>query len=323
MYHTGFSPLPLRINAALTDRCNFSCPTCSKWGQKPSKEMTAGEWKNIFKKLKGKALTHRATLTGGEPLLRHDILDIISYAKNSGFYISLITNGSLLNEKKLKALEKAGVDNLVVSLNGSAARTHDPTRGVKGSFDHIVSILPKFQHFNIKTNIETIIMGTNIDELEILAEWAKERRLHGIVYQALADRRVHYSFQNKKMADIPPDWRESDPFWAKDPERIAGAIEALIQKQKQGYPILNAKNQLKKMIEYYRDPAAVKKMICLGGVSNLFITPSGRMRLCHGLEPIGDIKKDPPARTWFLKAGKIRKQAKTCENMCRLLNNYM
>jgi MoaA/NifB/PqqE/SkfB family radical SAM enzyme len=60
MYYTGFSPLPLRINAAVTNRCNFFCPTCSKWRQKKGEEMTAREWwKGVFKKLKGKALTRR------------------------------------------------------------------------------------------------------------------------------------------------------------------------------------------------------------------------------------------------------------------------
>jgi MoaA/NifB/PqqE/SkfB family radical SAM enzyme len=322
MYYSNFSPMPFRIQVDLTDRCNFLCPTCSKWKVKPGEEMSALEWRNVFMKLRNKTLTGRISFGGGEVTLREDLFDIIRYAKEAGLSVSMVTNGFLLTDEMLREFEKVGLDGLVISLNGVNRETHDPTRGVKGSFDKIMSVLSRVNQFNLKINIETIILGTNIEEIVPLAKLVKKKNLYGIHYQCFADVNAHYALIKGKMPSAPDDWYKKNELWIKDPTRAAAVIRQLIQMQGAGYPILNPTDQLRKMIQYYTAPQSVKEIKCLGGISTFYVDPYGDVRLCYGFEPIGNIKFKEPLGLWnSSKAREIRRKTKQCDNMCRLLNN--
>ena len=322
MYYTNITPMPFRILADLTDRCNFRCPTCSKWRVKPGDEMDTLEWRKILMKFKNKTLTRRISFAGGEATLRKDLYDLIRYAKEVNLNVTVVTNGFLLSEDMLKGFEEVGLDGLVISLNGIKKETHDPSRGVEGSFDKIRSILPELKRFNLEINLETIIMGTNLDELIPLARLAKDNGLYGIHYQVLADVSAHYALVNKKMPDMADDWYNENRFWIKDPVKASRVIQQLINLQKNGYPILNPTDQLTKMIRYYSAPQTIKEIKCLGGLSSFYIDPYGDVRICYGFEPIGNIRESDPLSLWrSQKARVIRRQIKQCDNMCRLLNN--
>ena len=283
--------------------------------------MNAIEWKCILNKLQGKIIGNRITFSGGEPFLRSDLCDTIEYATYKGFYVSVITNGSFLTKDLLLRLEQVNLDNLVISLNGINEHTHENSRGVFETYTRIMNILPTLHNYKIKTDLQAILMGTNIDEIVPLAELTKKHRLHGIAYQVLADVRVHYPFVKEKMDNIPQNWYKTDRFWVKDGKKIAHVIRKLIEKKKKGYPILNSKNQLKAIIRYYSSPESVKEMICLSG-SNLYIDPYGKVHLCYSFEPIGNILEDDLMKLCTSrKAREIRRKIRHCQDMCRLLNN--
>jgi MoaA/NifB/PqqE/SkfB family radical SAM enzyme len=284
--------------------------------------MNTEEWKKILDKLSGKVLTRRIAFCGGEPLMRRDLASVLAYAKEREFYTSVVTNGFLLNLEMMKCFEGARLDNLVISLNGTDADTHDSSRGVGGSYERIMKILPALKNYSIKTNLQTIIMGTNVDQLIPLAELTKKHHVYGIIYQVLADAKAHYPLVKKEMEKSEDDWYHNEPFWVKEPESVAAAIKALLDKQQQGCPILNSRTQLKAMIRYYVQPESIKDMACLSGVSNFLIDPCGDVRLCYGFEPVGNICRENTMAIWFSeKAREVRKKIKHCERMCRLLNN--
>lgn len=322
MYYTNFTPMPFRIYADLTDRCNFRCPTCSKWRVKPGNEMDTLKWREIFSSLKNRTLTRRISFAGGEATLRNDLCDLIGYAKAADLNVTVVTNGFLLSERMLGNFETAGLDGLVISLNGIKRETHDPTRGVEGSFDRIQSLLPELHRFNLEINLETIVMGTNLNELIPLAELVREHGLYGIHYQALAGVNAHYALVSKKMPEVEDNWQDEDRFWIKDPFNASRVIHRLIDLQKRGYPILNPTNQLRRMIQYYQKPENIQDMKCLGGVSSLYIDPYGDVRVCYGFEPVGNAIETDPIKLWRSpKATAIRRKIKQCDKMCRLLNN--
>ncbi|UCE19699.1 MAG: radical SAM protein [Gemmatimonadota bacterium] len=322
-YYIGVLPYPLRVSIEITDRCNFLCPTCSKWKTSvdPDRELDTDEWKHTLDKLQGKIVSKRITISGGEPLLRSDLFDTIEYAKHKGFHVSLLTNGFLLTKDILVRLEKVRLDTLVISLNGTNERTHDNTRGVRESYTRIMNVLPTLHKYNIKTDLQTILMDTNVDEILPLAELAKKHRLHGISFQVLADARVHYPFVDDHMDTVPQNWYKTDRFWIKDTVKISRVIQLLLKKKQRGFPILNSKKQLKAMIRYYSNPESVKRMLCLSG-SNVYIDPYGMVHLCYGFEPIGNIRRDDLRRIWTSRRARIiRGKIKRCQEMCRLLNN--
>lgn len=102
---------PLSVDMNITDRCNFRCKMCRGINEDytPKGEMDFNLIKGIIDAMK-KSKVPYLTLGGGEPLLRYDIaLETIDYATKSGIRVGVITNHSLLDEKKLLELVKAGL----------------------------------------------------------------------------------------------------------------------------------------------------------------------------------------------------------------------
>ena len=78
-------------------------------------------------------------VTGGEPLVRKDLCDVMEYATNElGFHWGMTTNGILLNEENIKKLKKAKMDTISISIDG-LEETHDKFRGVEGSYNTIIN----------------------------------------------------------------------------------------------------------------------------------------------------------------------------------------
>ena len=137
----------------------------------------------------------------------------------------------------------------------------------------------------------------------------------------LADARVHYPFIEGHMERIPTNWFQDDIHWIQDNEGISQTIKTLLEKKRDGYPILNTRKQLKTMIQYYSNPKSVNRKICLSGV-NMYIDPYGKVHLCYGFDPVGSILNEDLMNIWTSwKAKKIRREIKKCPEMCRILNN--
>ncbi|MFH1381236.1 MAG: radical SAM protein, partial [Candidatus Omnitrophota bacterium] len=90
------SKFPLKAMFELTYRCNFRCVHCYVAADKKKKELGIEEVKVILDQLK-KAGCFHVGFTGGELFLRKDIFKILNYAKQSGFRISILTNGFLID----------------------------------------------------------------------------------------------------------------------------------------------------------------------------------------------------------------------------------
>lgn len=128
--------LPLsHISWAITGKCNLNCKFCF-CNNNNNDEISFLEAKEkIFSPLKqlgGKSIG----FTGGEPLLREDIFDMIRYAKSLGFITSLVTNGMLVDENMALKLKNAGIDKIQISLDSAQKNKNDAIRG-DGVFDQV------------------------------------------------------------------------------------------------------------------------------------------------------------------------------------------
>ena len=94
MLHLGVVPPPFRIQIDLTDRCNFRCPTCSKWrAESSTRELELHEWKTVFAVIRDVPLIREISISGGEPFMRPDVLRILELAKQQELRTVLISNG--------------------------------------------------------------------------------------------------------------------------------------------------------------------------------------------------------------------------------------
>lgn len=120
------------VNFHVTNRCNLQCPMCCVCaGPNSELGMPLEKIGMAFNKL-ANAGCKRILITGGEPLIREDIFDILALANNNFERVSLITNGTLIDKEKAKKLRLLTND-VTVSLDGATAEIHEITRG-KGTF---------------------------------------------------------------------------------------------------------------------------------------------------------------------------------------------
>jgi MoaA/NifB/PqqE/SkfB family radical SAM enzyme len=321
----GIVPRPFRISIDITDRCNFRCPTCSKWRRPPSsEELDLGDWEVILERLRGMALLNEVTIAGGEPFTHPDCLSIVEAAKTQGFRTVLISNGWFINEERLEAIEDAGLDTLMISLNSLAESVHDQSRGSKGSHGRIMEMLESWRARGRRTRVSllTVILDSNRGELVELARFARDMGLGGVMFQVLLPTEVHYSFAAEhSMPRTAEGWHEANPLWVRSPASLGGQIGQLLELQAAGYPVLNPASQLRRFVTYYEDPESPNQAACLGTQFRLHIDPLGAMRLCYGFPTIGNALQDDPLQAWRgARARQIRSASKGCARPCRMLN---
>ena len=166
-------PVPRVVAWEVTRACNLACRHCraeAAPGCDPE-ELTREE---AFSLLADIASFCRPTfiLTGGEPLLRPDILDLARHGTELGLRVVLSTNGTTLRPETVKALREAGVKALSVSIDGAEAASHDRFRGVAGCFSAALEGMRFAREGGLPFQINTTVTRHNRQELPALLELA-------------------------------------------------------------------------------------------------------------------------------------------------------
>ena len=156
---------PVELQIELTQRCNYNCGFCFNQNvQGPGKELGLEQVKKVVDKA-GEAGIERVRFTGGEPLLRDDIFQILEYAKGKGLYVLLNTNASLVDAEAAAKIEES-VDNVLVSLHAFDKASEAKLSGGKGAFDKKIAAIKLLTGKNILPRAGTILSKENIENLE-------------------------------------------------------------------------------------------------------------------------------------------------------------
>ncbi len=150
----------------VNEHCNMSCPHCyasAKLIKKETKELSTEEAKTIIKELYNYGIKI-LIFSGGEPLLRRDIFDLLVFANNLGFYCHLSTNGVLITENIAKKLKEGNISYVGISIDGLSS-FNDAYRGYKRGFEKSLSAIRYLKKYNIKTGIRITLSKANIDQL--------------------------------------------------------------------------------------------------------------------------------------------------------------
>ncbi|UCH70461.1 MAG: radical SAM protein [Candidatus Bathyarchaeota archaeon] len=143
---------PLRVDLALTFRCQNNCVHCYAGGPHETAELNTEQWKKIVDRLHEIGV-FIFTFTGGEPTLREDLPELLRYGQEKGIVTGLITNGRKLNNKSyVETLEKTGLDFVQVTLESHEPKIHDSMTSAEGSWNETVA--------GIKNIIPTQIYAT-------------------------------------------------------------------------------------------------------------------------------------------------------------------
>jgi AdoMet-dependent heme synthase len=169
---------PLVAELFLTENCNLRCISCACWLENTKGELTTQEWKDVIGQLVRLRII-KANFTGGEPLIRPDALEIMTYAHAAGIqHMHLNTNGIRLTPDVLEEVLAAGVRSFNISVDGPDKRIHDHVRGRDGAFDttisHLRHLITQRQRFGLKIRMNFTIMRDNVEHLPDIARLAQQ-----------------------------------------------------------------------------------------------------------------------------------------------------
>lgn len=265
-------PNPLALIAELTHRCPLHCVYCSNPLQMTaaSSEITTEEWVRVYQQASELGIFH-LHLTGGEPLARQDLSELVDAGHTAGLYTNLITSGVGLSESRLNSLMKVGLDHIQLSFQDSRQSSADWIAGTRA---HVlkVELAPIIRRSGVAFTINMVVHRQNLDHLEemiTLAESLQPDRLEIAHVQYYG-----WAFENRDALLPTRDQVDASlRIVAAAQQRVAGRVhlEAVVP-------------------DYYaRYPKA-----CMGGWGRqlLIIDPAGKALPCHAAGVIPGMQFD-------------------------------
>lgn len=167
---------PLFAQMALTFRCNLKCPHCYVGNLRNTpkqEEMDIVMIKRIINQLYDAGFLW-LSFTGGEPLLRDDFADIYKYAKEKGFIVIILTNGTLINEQLIEFFKQYMPFYLDITIHAAEPKIYDRISGIRGSFNNLIKNIKLLQKNKIPFKLKTTVMTLNLGQLSKIRNFAKE-----------------------------------------------------------------------------------------------------------------------------------------------------
>jgi pyrroloquinoline quinone biosynthesis protein E len=262
---------PYLLLAELTYRCPLHCPYCSNPARYPDgHELTTAEWQRVFHEAAAMGVLH-AGLSGGEPLQRADLPELIATACEAGLYTNLITSAAGLNEERLGQLKAAGLDNIQISFQ---ADQETPANRIAGAAMHRVKLaaarMVRAAGFPLTVNV--VLHRDNIDRIEEIIALAEELEAERL---ELANVQFYgWAFRNR-AALLPTR------------EQIAAAVPVAARAKKR---LLGRMHILFVTPDYYSD----RPKPCMDGWGRRFLTvnPVGEVLPCPTAKEIKELRFD-------------------------------
>src|SRR5262249_59190 len=130
---------PYAMLAEVTYRCPLHCPYCSNPTRYPAGELRSDEWRRVFGEPAALGVL-QAGLSGGEPLQRADLTEIVHAAREANLYTNLITSGIGLNERRAAELRQAGLDSAQISFQADEPTLADQIAGARAHQQKIAAV---------------------------------------------------------------------------------------------------------------------------------------------------------------------------------------
>lgn len=306
----GEREFPLRMVAwELTRNCNLSCIHCrAKATLGPHQgELTTEECKKIIDDISSFA-SPTVILTGGEPLMRDDLFEIIQYGNEKGLRLVIAINGTLLDKEKALKLKELGIKRVSMSVDGKDRHSHDSFRGVQGSFDAVVKAAEILREADLPFQINTTITRLNVDDLGEIYEFVKA--ISAVAWHVFLLVPVGRG-EGLRGEELDAKMYEDVLEWLYTIEK-KNEIEMKVTCAPHYYRIVKEKGD------------TPKSAGCLAGKSFMFISHRGIAQPCGYLEmDSGDVRKEGVKKVWeespvFTKLRDLRSYQGKC-GACRFL----
>ncbi len=266
-----------------TNACNLKCSHCYREaGEKAPQELTYSEGLKLIEEIK-RAGFHILVFSGGEPLLRPDIYDLISYARSLGLRPVCGTNGTLLTPQVVRKLRDAGAAAVGISLDSTDPEKHDRFRGVAGAWQAAREGMENCRAAGLPFQIHTTVFPWNYEEIEALTDLALETGARG-----------HHVFF------FVPTGRGKEQVEAVALEQVEDLLVRLLQRQT-AVPIEikpTCAPQFTRVARQCHLPTRFKRG-CLAGISYCIIGPEGDVYPCPYMDlKVANVRRLPFNEIW-------------------------
>jgi MoaA/NifB/PqqE/SkfB family radical SAM enzyme len=252
---------PIVVSFEVTDACTCYCRHCDHGGPKDeSRNLKPADYRRYMEDLRPCVVQ----VSGGEPLMRDDLADVVRNIKSdSGLpYIILVSSWSLMSEKRYLELRDAGVDQFSVSLDFPDQR-HDDFRCYPGLYDHLNDVIPKCAAYGYDDIVlNTCITSANLHEVNAAADQAQKWGVN-ICYSAYSPRRTG-----------------CQDYFLNTPEQLQmlrEQLERIEQRRNGSNYIVSAPTTLEATRAYFENGGMTG---CKAGLRFLVVTADGKLQPC-------------------------------------------
>ncbi|WP_221794084.1 pyrroloquinoline quinone biosynthesis protein PqqE [Aquisediminimonas sediminicola] len=256
--------------AELTHRCPLQCAYCSNplSLDPPPDELTTDEWRRVLDEAAeiGVLQLH---LTGGEPMARRDLVELVSHATNIGLYTNLITSGVLLDDDAMERLLAAGIEHIQLSFQDAVPESADRFGGYRGGHAKKLEAARRIHDAGMPLTANFVIHRQNIERLEDMLTLGEQLRADRIEIAHTQ----YYGWALLNRTALLPTAEQLE--FAN--QIVTDARDRLLGRITIDYVVP----------DYY----AARPKACMGGWGNRFIniSPSGKALPCHAAETIPDL----------------------------------
>lgn len=259
-HRAGINP-PLWLLAEVTYRCPLHCVFCYNPVDyaKQHQELSTADWLRVLREARALGAAQLG-LSGGEPMLRDDLEEIVAEARKLGYYSNLLTSGIGLTEARIAALKEAGLDHIQLSFQDSTKQMNDFLSSTR-TFDLKMQVAALIKQYDYPMVLNCVLHRYNIDHVQQILEMAERM---GAEYVELANTQF-YSWAHVNRDQLMPTREQID--------RARAVMEAFREK-------VQGRMRLFFIMPDYH---ATRPKKCTNGWGNLFITvqSDGKVLPCH------------------------------------------
>lgn len=285
---------PLSATLNVTAECNSRCVYCVYGADEPPFrwQPTTKMLVDRIEQLAGLGV-HQLTLSGGEPWLRYDLVQLIETGRRHDMDVTAITNGTPVTARKLKAAFDAGLANLVVSCDSFDPELYRAIRGIPIS--GVLRVLRMFREARSagqptpRLTVNAVITRLNMHQLVSLVEYLAHELgpTDAFTVQAYTPH-TGANWQTDHLMMRPEDM---------GPLRVA-LIEMRDRAAELGVPLGTPTSMLERIVSFMGNGELGRGYTCTAGDKSVFIREDGAVLACWNLPPVGDLRSGSLSAIW-------------------------
>lgn len=294
----------------VTKHCNLRCKMCGVCEYDPTRdeqpEMNAEEWKAVLRSARNLGCS-LVSITGGEPLLRPDIYELIRFARDLGMAVHLCSNGMLIDRESALRLRDADLNAISISIDSPTPEPHNSLRG-PGSFELAVQGVRLLRELapDVQVGINCVITRLNHQGIAAMIPFAEETGAHQAKFAPIHTNLLHRRKRIEHYADLI--------FAQEDLESLDREIAALTAAAHQSHMMTTSPMFFAGMSELYRKPIQFR---CYAGYAACVVNPAGVVSPCCDTDGTLSVREQSLETIWRSpEMARMRETVHHCRSAC-------